>query len=391
VLASYFKGERFMRQAAARGARVYLLTIEKLLREPWPRDALADVFAQANDNPLQATINTVSYLARNLRIDRIVPLDDFDVETAATLREHMRIPGMGDTTARHFRDKLAMRVKAKEEGIPVPEFVHVLNYDAIREFTRRVPAPWMFKPRSEASATGIIKVENEEQLWQVINEKGDRQSYYLLEKYLPGDVYHVDSIISERKVVFQAAHRCAKPPFNVAHGGGIFCTMTVERGSEDEKALRKINEEVLTKLNLVRGVSHVEFIKHAETGKFYMLESAARVGGAHIAEVIEASSGVNLWAEWANIEVDGNSKPYVLPPLHEDHAGIALTLARTEHPDLSAYNDPEIVYRAPEKAHAGLIVRHKSYGRVKTLLDSYQERFHRDFVAVMPAKDKPDH
>lgn len=391
AMASYFKGERFLRQAAARGAKVYLLTIEKLLGESWPRDILADVYAQANDNPLQATINTVSYLARTLRIDRIVALDDFDVETAATLREHLRIPGMGDTTARHFRDKLAMRVKAREEGIPVPDFVHVLNYDAIREFIHRVPAPWMFKPRSEASATGIIKVENEGQLWDVINAKGDRQSYYLLEKYLPGDVYHVDSIISERKVVFQAVHRCATPPFNVAHGGGIFSTMTVERGSEDDKALRALNEQVLTKLNLVRGVSHVEFIKSREDGKFYMLESAARVGGAHIADVIEAATGVNLWAEWANIEIDGNTKPYVLPPVREEYAGIVLTLARQERPDLSAYNDPEIVYHAPEKNHAGLIVRSKSYARVKELLDSYQQRFRNDFVAVMPAKERSEH
>ena len=391
VLASYFKGERFMRQAAARGVRVHLLTIEKLLGEAWPRDILTEVYAQNNDNTLQQTINTVSYLARNLRIDRIVPLDDFDVETAATLREHLRIPGMGDTTARHFRDKLAMRVKCREEGIPVPDFVHVLNYDAIRDFIRRVPAPWMFKPRSEASATGIIKVESEGQLWDVINSKGDRQSYFLLEKYLPGDVYHVDSIISERKVVFQAVHRYVKPPFNVAHGGGIFCTMTVERGSADDKALRELNTTVLTKLNLVRGVSHVEFIKRHDDGKFYMLESAARVGGAHIAEVVEASSGVNLWAEWANIEVDGNTKPYQLPKTHEEYAGIALTLARQERPDLSAYNDPEIVYRAPEKNHAGLIVRAKTHQRVKELMDSYQERFTREFFASMPAKEKPEH
>ena len=31
VLASYFKGDRFMRQAARRGAKVYLLTVAKRL------------------------------------------------------------------------------------------------------------------------------------------------------------------------------------------------------------------------------------------------------------------------------------------------------------------------------------------------------------------------
>src|SRR3954463_5855572 len=109
AIASYFKGERFLKQVHARGAKVYLLTVESLLKEPWPRAGLADVFAQRDDPRVsgeQEFINTVSYLARNVRFDRIVALDDFDVEVAAPLREPLRIPGMGDTPARHFRDKL---------------------------------------------------------------------------------------------------------------------------------------------------------------------------------------------------------------------------------------------------------------------------------------------
>lgn len=391
ALASYFKGDRFLRQAHERGAKVYLLTMEKLLQREWPREALADVFGQADDTSLQGTIHTVSYLARNIKFDRIVALDDFDVETAATLREHTRIPGMGDTTARHFRDKLAMRVKAQEDGIPVPEFVRVLNYDEIREFIQKVPPPWMFKPRSEASATGITKVESDQQLWQVIESKGDRQSYYLLERYLPGDVYHVDSIVSERKVVFQEAHRCGTPPFNVAHGGGIFSSSTLKRGSPEEKELKALNEKVLATMNLVRGVSHVEFIKGRQDGKFYMLECAARVGGAHIADMIEASTGINLWEQWANIEIDRNEKPFALPPTRQEYGGLLISLAKQEWPDLSVYNDPEVVYRVKEKQHAGLVVRSNSWERVQELLNSYQERFAHDFLAVMPARERSGH
>jgi hypothetical protein len=57
-------------------------------------------------------IFAVSHLAKNEGIDRLVPLDDFDLEMAASLREHLRIPGMGETTIRYFRDKLAMRARA---------------------------------------------------------------------------------------------------------------------------------------------------------------------------------------------------------------------------------------------------------------------------------------
>ncbi len=389
-LASYYKGERFIRQAASMGARVYLLTTEKLLGKPWPRDVLADVFAQRDGAPLEETVRTVSYLARTTRFDRIVALDDFDVETAASLREHLRIPGMGDTTARHFRDKLAMRVRARDEGIPVPDFVHVLNHDALREFMRRVPPPWMEKPRAEASASGITKVASEEQLWELVNRQGDRQSYFLLEQYLPGDVYHVDSIVTERKVVFAAVNKCTAPPFDVAHGGGIFSTSTVPRGSSDERELQFLNERTLACMNLVRGVSHVEYIKARGDGKFYMLECAARVGGAHIADMVEAATGINLWVEWAKIEVGGGKTPYELPETRGDYGGLVMTLARDEHPDLSPFSDPEVVFRSPEAHHIGLVFASPDRARVQTLLSSYLERL-RPMVASMPAQDHPAH
>jgi hypothetical protein len=387
LLAGYFKGERFIRRAHAQGAKLYLLTIDKLLHRAWPRECLQDIFAMPADCPLQYTINAVSHLARKVHFDQIVALDDYDVETGAALREHLRIPGMGDSQARLFRDKLAMRVKAQEVGIPVPPFVLALNRGDISEFVRKVPAPWMLKPRSEASALGITKVESTEQLWDVLDQKGDRQSYFVLEKYLPGDVYHVDSIVSEGKVLFAAAHQCARPPFNVAHGGGIFSTRTVERGSPEERDLLAINDKVLTSFGLHRGVSHTEFIKHAGDGTFHLLETSARVGGAHIAEMVEASSGINLWEEWASLELEGAD--FRLPKTRSEYGGVAITLARQELPDLSRYTDPEIVYRAPEKNHAGLVVRASSPTRVKELLDSYQKRFLLDFTAVLPALDRP--
>jgi biotin carboxylase len=392
LLASFFKGERFMEQAHRRGVKAYLLTQERLLDRKWPRHALAEVFAQRNDSPLAHTMNTVSYLARSTKLDRIVALDDFDVEVAAALREHLRVPGMGDTTVRHFRDKLAMRQKAREENIPVPDFVHVCNQDEIRAFIARGPAPWMLKPRSEASASGITKIASEAQLWEAIEKLGDRQSYYVLESYLPGDVFHADSIIWEKKVLFAATHRCGTPPFNVAHGGGIFTTCTVERGSPDDLALRKLNTEVLARFGMVRGVSHIEFIKSRADGTFYLLESAARVGGAHIAEVIEAASGLNLWEQWADIEIAHATKTeYRLPPTREEYAGIAISLAKQKTPDTRAYNDPEIVYRAEEEHHVGLVVRSPKLARVTTLIEQYQERYLRDFTAVLPAAERSGH
>ena len=101
--------------------------------------------------------------------------------------------------------------------------------------------------------------------------------------------------------------------------------------------------------------------------------------------MVEAATGINLWREWAKIEISQGERPYVLPPRRYDYAGLVLSLSRQEYPDMSAYKDPEIVWRAPEKTyHAGLIVRADNTSRVRELVEDYAVRFVRDFTAVLP-------
>ncbi len=388
-LTSYEKGQEFMRECKRQGCRIFLVTVQSLENANWPRESLDDVFYMPNDYLRDDIIKGVSYLARTLKIDRIVALDDFEIETGAALREHLRVPGMGDTTARYFRDKLAMRVKAQSAGILVPDFVHALNYDAMKEYMERVPPPWVLKPRSEASAIGIKKVYTADELWPILDSLGDKGSFYVLEHFIPGDVYHVDSIVSENEIVFAVPHKYGAPPMNTAHDGGVFITRNLPPDSEEAQALYKINKELIAALGLVRGVTHAEFIRGREDGRFYFLETAARVGGANIAEVVEAATGINLWAEWAKVEIGLDEKKYVLPAHRDDYSGILISLAKQEHPDTSAYNDPEIVWRMDKKHHAGLIVASPDPQRVENLLNGYAERFVTDFLAVAPLPDRP--
>jgi len=132
-----------------------------------------------------------------------------------------------------------------------------------------------------------------------------------------------------------------------------------------------------------------EFLKSHADGKFYFIEVAARVGGAYISDVIETATGVNLWREWARLEVGAGKDPYQLPPLRRDYAGVIISLARQEHPDTSAYTDPEITYRVTKYHHAGFILKSQSHERIQHLLDSYASRFRDDFLATQPVPDKP--
>ena len=389
-LASYEKGADFLIECKNQGNRVLLVTSEKLREANWPRESIDEIFFVPESDTgwnMDDLIKSTSYLSRTEDICRLVALDDFDVEKAARLREHLRIPGMGDTTARYFRDKLAMRKKAEDDSISIPDFVHVLNHNKINEFLDSHKPPYIIKPRSQAGAIGLKKVNSKDEAWDVINGLGDEQSYYLMEEFIEGEIYHVDSIIFNHEVRFSQVHKYALPPFEVAHKGRVFCTRTVEKDCEDELKLKEINRTVLKSLGLKKGVSHTEFIKSSD-GKFYFLETSARVGGANIGELITFSSGVNLWKEWALLENLNDDEEYTLPDIKDNYGAIIISLAKQEDPDLNNYNDKSVVWKLNKKYHAGLILVNSNYDELIKLSDEYISSFYNDFFTSHPIQDK---
>ncbi|MCP4418199.1 MAG: ATPase, partial [Chloroflexi bacterium] len=216
---------------------------------------------------------------------------------------------------------------------------------------------------------------------------GDQRSYYLLEQFVVGNVCHVDSLIWEQRVLFAIASQYGTPPLAVTTGGGIFNTRTLLRDGESNRALIAANENLMRILGQVRGVAHTEFIQSEADGRFYFLETAARVGGANIDRLVEAATGVVLWQEAARIDLANvRQEEYVPPTAHNDYAGLIICLAQQEQPDLSAYNDAEIVWRLPKKYHAGLLLAGEDYGRIEQLINQYNKRFAQDFLTSAPPK-----
>ena len=394
-LASFFKGGEFIREAARLGARVVLLTRAKLSDRDWPRECLAG-FCTFDERPSPRVYRDLALRATaGLAVDAVVALEEYDVVSAAVVREALGVPGMGAGAARLFHDKLAMREWARSIGLLAPEFIHVASPEAVAGFLQHVPGPWMLKPRIGASAMGMRYVETADAAWSALAEIQSRDDaeypveHYLVEQYVAGDVYHVDALTAGGALVFESVERYGRPPFDVVSGGGIATSHTVRRGSDDERQLLALNRRVLEAGEFASGVTHVEFIKRRDDGRFYFLEAAARVGGAYTAETVEAATGVNLWTEWARIETATPQRPYAAPRTAFGYGGVAVSLAREEFPDTSAYDDAEIVFRVRLANHVGLVVASASYDRVVALVDEYSHRFAVDFMATAPLEETP--
>jgi hypothetical protein len=387
AVSSYFKGERFLQQPRSLGVHSILLTVEKLLQDPWPRHHIDEVFALPDFKHERTVLNAVAYLCRDRDVRWVTALDDFDVELGAAIREHLRLPGANASTARHYRDKLAMRVRALEAGVRVPAFTGVFNRDAVRRFLDRTPAPWLLKPRGSASAMGIQKHTEAAAVEAALDALGDERSFHLLEQMLPGEMYHVDSLLVDGKPAFALASKYFKPLWDVWHGGGVYASRTLPRDGDEATRLCRLNAEIHAAFGLKNGPSHTEFLRHAQSGEFYFIETSARVGGANIMEMLEAAAGVNLWEEWAKLEILGADK-YRLPPVRDEHGGVVVSLAREARPDTSKFDDPEIFYRLDKKHHIGLVVRSRRPERVEELLHDYIRRIERDYLAVLPAANE---
>ena len=129
-ISNYFKGSDFLIHLKELGNTVFLVTSETLRDSPWPREYIDEVFYMSGldiDWNLDHLLLGIGNLMKSTKVDAIITLDDFDVEKGTYLRENLRIDGMGQTTGRYFRDKLAMRMRAKSCGISNPNFCSLYN------------------------------------------------------------------------------------------------------------------------------------------------------------------------------------------------------------------------------------------------------------------------
>lgn len=396
-IASDFKGNPFIKAAKTRGCHVTLVTKSKYIEDAWERDAIDEFHTVGDDSQPDDYLRTVVWLARHQRVDHVVGLDEFDVLPAAQTREFLQINrGMKPSEAMVFRDKLAMRSAAARAGIAQPEFVPLFNSEAVVKYSENISPPWIMKPRTEVSAFGIRKIADRSELWANITELDSRQkwrdhsSQFLLEKFVPGKVFHVDSLVWNNAPVFAGVSSYGTPPLNVTHQGGVFTTSLLDYECAERQTLVELNQKLIHAFNLKQGVTHAEFLQSNETGEFYLLEVAARVGGAYIADALEAATNVNLWAEWANLELSSAENPYQLPVTRNDYAGIVLSLANQKEPDTSHYTEKEIVYRVRRDNHVGFVVKSSERDRVQNLLTEYSDRFIKDFTVIAPARERHD-
>jgi biotin carboxylase len=389
LLTNFFKGHRLLESFKALGCRTLLVGTARVRHDAWACEHVDEKFFVHDFQEEPALLNAITYLARDREIDLVVPLEEYAVETASKVRAHLGLPGPDEGITRRARDKLAMRLTARAAGIPVPEFSAFVNRAAVASFLERVPGPWMVKPRMEGGSVQIRKLRHADEVWQCFEELGDRRSYHLIESFVPGQVYHVDSVVHAGKVLMALPGQYGAPPFDVWHGGGVFSSRTVAGDHPLFATLLDLNEKVISAVGVQQGVNHVEFLGLGD--RAYFLEIGARVAGSNLDRLTTAATGIDLFLESARLDLDWlQGGRYALPKTFRKEAGIVLCLSRDKSPcDTFCCDYPEVVWTLSKDHHAGCVVASPSSDRIEELVGAIRGNLERDHLAVMPATDTP--
>jgi biotin carboxylase len=160
----------------------------------------------------------------------------------------------------------------------------------------------------------------------------------------------------------------------------VYTSWRIDEQSSEAKALFALNRRIIAAFGMLAGVFHIEYIRGRDDGKLYFLEASARVGAGLIENMVEAESGINLWAEWARLEVGEVMPPYSISRSRDVYAGVLASATSVAKPDVNAYLSDHVTNLPAKPYHLGLLVTGASETELRERLMPLAERIEREMT-----------
>jgi len=220
----------------------------------------------------------------------------------ARIAAHYGWPGISVATGDLATDKLAMKQRLEQQGIPVPRYALVDSATAVIAQWRRWSCPRIIiKPTDRAGSRGVSLVAYESDCQAAFEyaRSSGRSGAVLMEAFIAGPQISTESILFDE--------RSATPGFadRVYTGMEVFHPQIMENGgwvpsslSQDiQQQVSVLAEQAARALGIQRGVAKGDLVIDAQRGPL-VIEIAARLSGGDFCEsLVPLGTGVNYVRE----------------------------------------------------------------------------------------------
>ncbi len=235
----------------------------------------------------------------------------------AAVANALNLPGIKFEDAEAATNKIKMRMRFKEHGVPSPHFLPVWSLSDAKKAGKILKFPVVIKPSDNMGARGVMRVDNLNQLSDAFKfSKGASPSGELImEEFMDGPELSIDAIIHNHEITITGvADRIIEyPPYFIETGHNMPSSLP----REVQEAACEIMKLGIRALGIDRGAAKGD-IKITKNGPM-IGELAARLSGGFMsAYTYPLSSGVDLMK--AVIEVALGQEPGNLEPVMNQYA-----------------------------------------------------------------------
>ncbi|WP_204016105.1 ATP-grasp domain-containing protein [Sphaerimonospora thailandensis] len=351
--------------------------------------------------PFDGNFDALADRLREHEVSVVLPGTESGVALAARLSETLGTPrlAIGSDDAVQFRDKGRMAGAAENHGIQVPKWAVVTSASQLRSWmTRTEVNRVVVKPTASAGTDGVQVCNTVDEavaafsrIYGLRNLLGILNDQVVIQEYVDGTEFFVNSVSHRGRHKALEVWRYSKT-FS-GEGAKVYDFEEPLRRSDPlSRELGQFTARVLDALGMENGPAHTEIMMR--DGVFYLIESAARLGGSVLPSVVEGSMGasqvsttVELVVGAKQIDEVSQSEPsgalryvslichdegevdprHVLSRLHQLPSARSINLGFSERTHLRRTRDsatsPGVVYLAADDPH----IVERDYARLREM------------------------
>lgn len=215
-------------------------------------------------------------------------------ESVAAIAEHFNLSGISPAAARLATDK-ALRSEAFENhGVMAPRYEICSTLKELENVVKEIHYPLVLKPSGLSSGKGVILIRNEHELADGYDyvKRFESGKSLIVNEYICGSEHSTEGLMVDGKLYLTAIsdrifkYKEFEPHF--VEAGDIMPTLLNDDLQEN---LKLITEKAALSLGIKSGVVKGDIII-SDSGKVYVLELAARLGGPRFGtEMVPLSNG----------------------------------------------------------------------------------------------------